>query len=146
MRVKIAGLRDLDRAMSELKATTARNVARRSFKQVLEPMAEEARSGVAEDWSGELRASIGVSSAQPKGRYKRLNKIEVHMGPGRQPQGIQEEFGNRRQSPRPFMGPAWDHGKEGALDATAKILAEEVQKSAQRAARKAARQARKLGA
>ena len=62
------------------------------------------------------------------------------MGPGRQPQAIQEEFGNRRQSPRPFMRPAWEAGKGQALESVKTILTEEIAKATQRAARKAMRQ------
>lgn len=147
MRVKVEGLKELDRALGELKVTTARNIARRSLKQVLEPMAEAARQGVAQDRTGALRASIGITSGRPKGRnYKRQDRIEVHMGPGQQPQGIQEEFGNRHQGPRPFMRPAWEKEKHGALDSLAGVLGEEIDKAAQRAARKAARLAKKAGA
>lgn len=147
MKVKIEGLRELDRALGELKVTTARNIGRRSLKQVLEPMAEKARQGVANDRTGELRASIGVTSGRPRGRgYKRQDRIEVHMGPGQQPQAIQEEFGNRRQGPRPFMRQAWEQGKDAALQSVAGILAEEIARAAQRAGRKAARLAKKAGA
>ena len=147
MKVKVEGLKELDKALRELKVTTARNIARRSLKTVLEPMAEAARAGVAKDRSGELRNSIGVTSGRPRGkRYRRENRIEVHMGPGQQPQGIQEEFGNRNQGPRPFMRPAWEQEKQGALDSVKGVLAEEIDKAAQRAARKAARLARKAGA
>ncbi len=140
-RVKVEGLRELDQALKELKLSTARNVGRRTLKAALEPMAEAARQNVAKDRSGELRESIGVTSGRPKGRgYRRVNRIEVHMGPGRQPQAIQEEFGNRRQSPRPFMRPAWEAGKGQALESVKTILTEEIAKATQRAARKALRQ------
>ncbi|WP_374390201.1 HK97-gp10 family putative phage morphogenesis protein [Brevundimonas sp.] len=145
-RVKVEGLRELDRALGDLKLSTARNVGRRTLKQALEPMAEAARQNVAKDRSGELRASIGVTSGRPKGRgYRRQDRIEAHMGPGQLPQAIQEEFGNRRQSPRPFMRPAWDAGKGLLLENVKTILSEEIAKAVQRAARKAARQAAKGG-
>lgn len=142
MKMKVEGLRDLDRALNELKVTTARNVGRRTVRGALEPMAEAARGNVAKDRSGELRSSIGVTTSRPKGKgYRRQDKIEAHMGPGQQPQGIQEEFGNRNQSPRPFMRPAWDAGKEALLDAVKTGLASEIAEAAKRAARKAARKA-----
>lgn len=138
MKVKVQGLKDLEKALGELKVSTARNIGRRTLKQALEPMAEAARQGVAQDRTGELRESIGVTSGRPKGRgYRRQNRIEVHMGPGQQPQGIQEEFGNRKQTPRPFMRPAWDTEKDAALDSVKTILGEEIERAAQRAARKA---------
>lgn len=146
MKVKVEGLRDLDRALNELKVTTARNVGRRTVRGALEPMAEAARGNVAKDRSGELRGSICITTARPKGKgYKRQDKIEAHMGPGQQPQGIQEEFGNRNQSPRPFMRPAWDAGKEALLEAVKTGLAIEIAEAAKRAARKAARAQKSVG-
>lgn len=140
VRVKVEGLRELDRALNELKVSTARNVGRRTLKQALEPMAEAARANVAHDRTGELRASIGVTSGRPRGRgYKRQDRIEAHMGPGQQPQGVQEEFGNRKQTPRPFMRPAWEAGKQQLLDDVKTILSEEIDKATARAARKAAK-------
>lgn len=138
MKVKVEGLRELERALSDLKVSTARNVGRRTLKQALEPMAEAARRNVAQDRTGELRQSIGVTTGRPKGRgYRRKDRIEAHMGPGQQPQGIQEEFGNRKQAPRPFMRAAWDAGKRGALEGVKSILRQEIDRAAKRAARKA---------
>lgn len=137
VKVKIEGFRELDRALGELKVTTARNVARRSLKGALEPMAESARQNVAQDRTGELRGSIGITTGRPRSKgYRRQDRIEVHMGPGQQPQAIQEEFGNRKQSPRPFMRPAWEAGKQQALDGVKTILSEEIGKATARAARK----------
>lgn len=138
MKVRVQGLRELDQALAGLKLSTARNVGRRSLRDALEPMAEAARQNVAQDRTGELRESIGITSGRPKGKgYRRVNRIEVHMGPGRQPQGIQEEFGNRKQTPRPFMRPAWDAEKEAALEAVKANLAAGIDVAAKRAARKA---------
>jgi len=138
VKVRVQGLRELDQALAGLKLSTARNVGRRSLRDALEPMAEAARQNVAQDRTGELRESIGITSGRPKGKgYRRVNRIEVHMGPGRQPQGIQEEFGNRKQTPRPFMRPAWDAEKEAALEAVKANLAAGIDVAAKRAARKA---------
>lgn len=137
MKVKVQGFRELEKALGELKVSTARNVGRRTLRQALEPMAEVARQNVAQDRTGELRESIGITTGRPKGKgYRRQDRIEVHMGPGQQPQGIQEEFGNRRQPPRPFMRPAWDAEKQRALEGVKTILGEEIERAAQRAARK----------
>jgi HK97 gp10 family phage protein len=146
VRVKVQGLRELDRALQELKVSTARNVGRRTLRDALEPMAQAARQNVAQDRTGELRESIGVTTGRPRGRgYRRQDRIEAHMGPGQQPQGIQEEFGNRKQSPRPFMRPAWEAGKEQLLEDVKTNLATHIDKATKRAARKAARQGTKGG-
>lgn len=135
--VKVEGLKDLEKALSELKVSTARNIARRGLKQALEPMAEAARRRVP-SLSGDLAESINVTTKNPK-RNRKQSQIEAHMGPGRHPQGPQTEFGNRNHGPQPFMRPAWEEEKHGALESLAGILGEEIDKAAKRAARKAAR-------
>ncbi|MFC5390011.1 HK97-gp10 family putative phage morphogenesis protein [Brevundimonas bullata] len=135
--VKVEGLKDLEKALSELKVSTARNIARRGLKQALEPMAEAARRRVP-SMSGDLAESINVTTKNPK-RNRKQSQIEAHMGPGRHPQGPQTEFGNRNHGPQPFMRPAWEEEKHGALESLAGILGEEIDKAAKRAARKAAR-------
>lgn len=137
MKVKVEGLRELDAALATLKAATARNVARRSFRTVLEPMADTARNLAPSD-TRDLIETVQVSGRTPKGHRKR-SKVEVHMGPGRNPQAVQQEFGNRNHAPQPFMRPAWDQEKRGALEAVKDALADEVMKAAARAARKARR-------
>ena len=44
-----------------------------------------------------------------------IAEIEVYAGPGPLPQAIQEEFGNYRQGPRPFIRPAFDAHVNGAM-------------------------------
>lgn len=135
--VKVEGLKDLEKALSEMKVSTARNIARRGLKQALEPMAEAARRRVP-SLSGDLAESINVTTKNPK-RNRKQSQIEAHMGPGRHPQGPQTEYGNRNHGPQPFMRPAWEEEKHGALESLAGILGEEIDKAAKRAARKAAR-------
>jgi hypothetical protein len=43
--------------------------------------------------------------------------IEVYAGPGPLPEAIQEEFGNFRQEPRPFIRPAFDGNVKTAMRA-----------------------------
>ena len=73
------------------------------------------------------------------------------MGPGGQgggkapPQGSLQEFGTKNHGPQPFMRPAWDAGKDQALDDVKTALGAEIEKAAQRAARKQARLIAKAG-
>ena len=152
--VSIEGLRELDMALGELGKVTGRNVLRRVAVARLEPMAEEARRlASANDWSGDLAASIAVST-KLAGYAKRLNKrsrseAEAHMGPAGKggakapPQGSQQEFGNKNHPPQPFMRPAWDGGKDALLEGIKDDLWSEIEKAAARQARKAARLAAK---
>ncbi len=151
--VSIEGLREVDAALGELGKATGRNVLRRVAVARLEPMAEDARRHAsANNWSGDLADSIGVST-KLAGYAKRLNKrskseVEVHMGPGGRggskapPQGSLQEFGTQHHDPQPSMRPAWDAGKDKLLDGIAEDLWSEIEKAAARQAKKAAKLAR----
>jgi HK97 gp10 family phage protein len=154
VKVKVEGLADLDRALSELPKATARNVLVRVGKAALEPMAETART-LAPKYHRDLADSIAVSTRL--GRYARWKGgrkqdfVEVYMGPGGRetggapPQGVQQEFGNVNHPPQPFMRPAWEGEKEGALEIVKNQLGDEIQAAAERAARRAAKRAAKGG-
>lgn len=140
MRTKVEGLRELDKALADLGKVTAKNVARRTLRAAAEPIAEAARTNAPED-TGKLIQSTDVSTRNPK-RNRKESPIEVHVGPGRHPQAITQEFGTFKEPPQPFMRPAWDAEKAGALEIIKETLGEEIAKAAQRQARKAARLAR----
>jgi len=135
--VKTSGFKELERALSDLKVTTARNIARRGLKEVLEPVAEGARQRVP-TLSGDLKESIVVTTKNPK-RNRKRSKIEAHAGPGNHPQGVQSEFGNHNHGPQPYLRPAWEAEEPGLLPALASVVRQEIDKATQRAARKAAR-------
>lgn len=143
MRVRIEGLRDLDRALGELPKATGRNVLRRVGRAALEPMAEHAAEQ-APHLFGDLRDSVQVSTKRPR-RHRKASEVEVYMGPSNVPQAHLQEFGTQHHGPQPYMRPAWDRGKDGALGAVAGSLAEEIDKAAQRIARKQARLIAKNG-
>lgn len=137
MRVRVEGLRELDRALGELPKATGRNVLRRTGVKALEPMAEAARTQAPVEF-GDLKDSIAVSTRAPR-RHRRASTVEVYMGPGPHPQAITQEFGTFFHPAQPFMRPAWDGGKTELLESVKSDLAEEIGKAAQRLARKAAR-------
>jgi HK97 gp10 family phage protein len=152
-RVRVEGLRDLDAALGQLGKATGRNVMRRAGRAALEPMAEAARRNAPVE-DRDLVEAIAVSTraagyARRTGRKR--NEVEVYMGPGGQgggkapPQGSLQEFGTKNHGPQPFMRPAWDAGKDQALDDVKTALGAEIEKAAQRAARKQARLIAKAG-
>lgn len=55
-----------------------------------------------------------------------------------------QEFGSVKQKPNPYMRPAFDQGKHGALHYIETHLGAEIKKTAERAARRAAAKAIKL--
>lgn len=150
--VKVEGLKEVEKALSELPKATGRNVMRRVAVERLKPMAEDAQSrarGI--QWSGDLAESITVST-QLAGYARRLNRrskseAEAHMGPAGRgkaapPQGSLQEFGTKNHPPQPFMRPAWDAHKNGLLPGLADDLWAEIKKATDRIARKASRKAR----
>ena len=66
---------------------------------------------------------------------------EYVVGPGRHPEGVQQEFGNVNHPAQPFMRPAWESNKERALTMVAAALGAEISKTAARIAVKAAKAA-----
>lgn len=147
MTVQLRGFRELERALNELPKATGRNVLRRVAKGALEPMADRAR-GMAPVERGDLRASIQVSEKRTK-RVTRINRfdkntgVEVAMGPvsggGVLNYATFAEFGTVDTRAKPFMRPAWQGGKDNALDYVKANLAREINRAAARLAKKTAR-------
>jgi HK97 gp10 family phage protein len=147
MTVRLEGFRELEAALNELPKSTAKNVLRRVAKGALQPMAEKARSFAPFD-QGDLRASIQVSERRTK-RVARINRfdkntgIQMAMGPvsGKAVLNYATfvEFGTVDSRPQPFLRPAWDGGKEAALDYVKVNLGREIDRAASRLAKKAAR-------
>lgn len=149
---KIEGLRDLDRALSDLPKATSRNVMRRAGIEALQPMASAARNNAPVN-NQDLRDSIDVS-AKAAGFAKRtgrkVNEVEVYMGPAGKgqaapPQGSLQEFGTGDHPPQAFMRPAWDAGKHDLAAAVGETLGAEIMRAAARTARKQARLIAKNG-
>lgn len=147
-RIKIEGLRELDRALGQLSKSTGKNVLRRVARKALTPFAEDMREKVPED-KGDLKRGVGVGTRLTR-RQAALHRktvrdskasIEMFAGAGGHPQAVQQEFGNVNHPPQPSARPAWDANKDRALRIVVTELGREIEKAAQRAARKRTRQA-----
>lgn len=146
--VRMEGLADLDRALSELPKATARNTLQRVLKKGAERV-QEAWQPKVPVLSGHYQHSIIVGpSSKLTPRQKRDAKkegkhfAEMHVGTS-DPAGQQNEFGNINMAANPSGRPAWDATKDGVLADVAKDLGDEIEKSRARLARKAARLAAK---
>lgn len=139
--VKIEGLKELDQALGELKKSTAKNVLKRVLQDAGEITAQAAR-GLAPRDEWHLHDSIDVSTVlndRQKGLHKEQGGKafqEMFVGTNN-PAGVQQEFGNSRHGPQPFMRPAWDGTKGEVLERISNNLWAEIDRAAQRAARKA---------
>ncbi len=147
MTVRLEGFRELERALNELPKSTGRAVLRRVAKGALQPMADRAR-GMAPVERGDLKASIQVSERRTKrvtriDRFDKNTGLEMAMGPvsggGVLNYATFAEFGTNDTRARPFMRPAFDGGKDEALDYIKANLGNEIERAAKRLAKKNAR-------
>ncbi len=157
VRIKVSGLRELDRALAELPKATGKNVLRRVGRKALKPMIEDARAKVPVA-SGKLRDSLQVATKLSKRQQSMHRKmfrddkasVEVFAGAAALPHAHLVEFGTGprytkdgrytgQMPPQPFMRPAWDANKGRILDDIAKDLGDEITKAAKRLAKKALR-------
>ena len=155
-RVRVEGLRELERALAELPKATARNVLRRTITEAAQPLIADAKK-LAPDRPGkppnDLANSITISSRLNKQQRKESRGdpksfVEMYVGPDvsvPNAHGHWQEFGTVHHGPQPFMRPAWDANKNVVLHKIKDELGTQITKAAQRLARKAARQAAKGG-
>lgn len=141
-KVKVEGLKELERALQQLPKANAKAVLRRTMKEAGEPVAKTARA-LAPEEMGYLRESIDVST-KLSGRQAKLHKkespVEMFIGPGPDPAAHLQEFGSGPgHQAQPFLRPAWDQHKAEVLDTIANRTWLEIEKTAERLAKKAAR-------
>lgn len=140
-KVRVEGLRELDRALGELPRQTGKRLALKVMKEAARPLSEAGAANAPLGPTGNLKASYGVGTKLTR-RQGKLNRkespVEVYVGPN-DPAAIQTEFGNEHQAPEPHLRPAWDTGKDKALADIKAGLWAGIQKAAARLARKAAK-------
>lgn len=159
LKFKIDGLRELDRALSDLPKATGKAVLRRIGRAALDPMARAAANAAPID-EGWLAFSIGISEKRTRrarrkpmrvrvdGRWRmdRSHGIEMAMGPSAGHGALEYatfvEFGTVDTAAQPFMRPAWQSGNMRALQYITVNLGTEIGKSARRVAARAARKAK----
>jgi len=137
---QIKGLREMDKALQELKRPTAKSVARRVLKEAGEPIARSARAKVPK-LTLHMAESIDVGTKLTRRQAslaKKFSKsgVEVYIGPN-DPGAVAEEFGWEHGAAQPFMRPAWDANKGLALTIIVNRMWDEINKAADRARRKA---------
>ncbi len=153
-KIKVEGLRELDRALGELPKSTAKAVLRRTLLKAGEPLAQEMRNLAPDDpetGGNDLKSSIAVGTKLSQ-RQAKLHRravkndkafAEAFVGPGPDPAAWNQEFGNINHGPQSFARPAWDGKQKEVLEVIKTETWTEIDKAAQRLARKAARLAAK---
>ena len=115
--IRITGTKDISRRLDAMGKALRKQTLMPLVKEGLEPMADEMRARAARG-SGQMTNSVTVSehlSPAQSAQNVPIAEVEAYAGPGPNPQAIQEEFGNFRQSPRPFIRPAFDVHVDRAL-------------------------------
>lgn len=147
---RIQGLKELERALSELPKATGKNVLRRVLRKAAEPMARDMKAMAPID-EGHLVRSIGVGTRLTRRQSREHRKmfrddraaVEMFVGAGGLVQAITQEFGTVDHPPQPFARPAWDANKRPVLDSISTDLEKEIMSAAKRLAKKQARLAAK---
>lgn len=139
---KFEGARELEAALGKLPTATAKNVGRRVLKSRAKPIRDDAEAR-APSLSGRLRDDVKIGTRltrRQSGMRRRLgpHEIEIHIGVS-DPAGVQTEFGNEHQAAEPWLRPAWDANKMGALEGVGSDMWSEISKAAKRLARKSAK-------
>jgi hypothetical protein len=117
MKVRLEGTAQIARNLKAMGAALRRDTLVPIISEELEPMAEQMRA-LAARGSGEMANSVTVGtelSPAQAASNEPIAEIEVYAGPGPLPQAIQEEFGNYRQGPRPFIRPSFDANVNRAM-------------------------------
>ncbi len=149
-RVRVEGLRELDRALAELPKSTAKAVLRRTLLKAGKLIADSARAKAPDDpgtGGKDLRSSIGVGTKLSNRQAKLHRKMfkndkasaEAFAGAGKVAHAHLQEFGTVNHAPHPFLRPAWDGNKMRALDIIKTETWVEIEKSAKKLAKKLAK-------
>jgi HK97 gp10 family phage protein len=153
-RVRVEGLRELEKTLAELPKATAKGVLRRVLLKRGKPLADTMRALAPDDpetGGKDLRSSVAVGTKLST-RQARLHRAatrddkafaEVFVGAGPLPQAHLQEFGAAHHGPQPFARPAWDSHKLGILNGLKEDLGTEIMKSAKRLADRRAKLAAK---
>lgn len=152
--MKMSGLRDIERALAQLPAGTAKGVARRAMKKELAPVAATANAL----WPGSrddvFRITARVTAGQlgdsvaERGRSVTNLFVGAPGGAGGTPEAHLVEFGTGPRfqkngrftgsvAPQPMLQPAWDMHKRQMLDGLGRRLWDEIEKTMARRAKRA---------
>lgn len=141
--VKVEGLRALDRELAKLPKSAGKAALRRVLKKAATPLADAMREAAprGDGATDHLAESIAVSSRLSKrqaSKHRRMFRdnrasVELFVGPGPDPAAWNQEFGNVRHGPQPFVRPAWDAHREPMLARLKDDLWAEIRKTIRRA-------------
>jgi HK97 gp10 family phage protein len=163
--LKVEGLAELQKGLEQFKKSTQTGVLNRVLKRAAKPVEAAAKSNAPVD-SGELRDSIttevvrtnagkaafaeamrsGSSRAEAGQAARSANREAAGRGASATVRVRAKaryahlvEWGTRKASAHPFLGPALRHNESAAVKSIAADLKSEIEKTATRVARRAAK-------
>lgn len=139
----ILGGKELENALKQLPKATGKSVLRRALRNAAKPTALVAESLAPRGPTGNLQASIEITTRLKKSQQRggKFPGVEVYVGAST-PTGSHAhliEFGTVKMAAQPFLRPAWDSTKQKVLDAISDEIWKALRKSARTLARKAER-------
>ena len=154
--MKMTGFREIEKALAQLPAGTAKGVARRAMKKELAPVAATANSfwPGADDQVFKITSRISPSqkgdSAAKNGRSVVNMFVGANVGAGGAPHAHLVEFGTGPRfqksgrftgsvAPQPMLQPAWDMNKQSMLEGLGARMWDEIEKTIARRAKRAAK-------
>lgn len=145
---KMTGWKELNYNLMRLeKMTTQKATLRKALLTSGKEIAEAAAGKAPKGETGNLQASFTVSTKLNKAqtrahrKYKSKTGVEAFIGPagkGSRHAGL-VEFGTKNMSPRPFLRPSWNAGKEKLLEVLGDEMAKAIEKAIKRQARRQAK-------
>lgn len=151
---KVEGLKEMEKALFEMKSATAKATVRRAMKKAFQPFVDKAREKVSED-DGVLKDSIASSTRltknqrrEARGSFDRNATVVMYAGAGARHAHL-VEFGTdvRRHTgtgksvgampPNPFMREAWEETRGRVQGLLRQELADQIERAAARARRRA---------
>ena len=146
--LSVEGFRDIERALAQLPASTAKGVARRAMRKELQPVKDTAEAF----WPGAneaFRVTSALKSSQRPAVRESRSVTNMFVG-SFEPHAHLVEFGTGPRynkagayrgsvAPQPVLQPAWDIHKRQILAGLGARMWDEITKTIERRARRAAR-------
>lgn len=155
-RFELEGAKELAANLRKLPERLQKSTVDRALKKVAQPIADDAESRI-EGQSAWVARKVAVSTQlsrrQRRGAPKPKGERQVYVGVRPHPLAHLFEFGSGPRytkggayrgmmQPTPFLRPAWDHGRNRALDDLGRIMGQEIEAAARRLHRRQAKAAR----
>jgi hypothetical protein len=141
------GGKELEEALSDLKLSARKSIARRVMKKALVHFLDAVQALAPRGLKGTLAMSYGIGTRLNQRQSRGVRKsgqddVFAYAGTN-DPAGTQQEFGNENHGPQPHARPAWEQTKLKTLQIIQAEMSVEVEKTIARARRKAEREAAK---